>query len=238
MKPFIISLALCLLFNATAHSVETNRFAFDTLNSVISAPRSNIVVVFTSHEQGAAHFAADQPITFGFLAMTNTDNKVFMLSPEYGYRISATDENGQSVETTSTGRGYGRLFEDIKGVHDKSALDMTWILGYRRAAPYAAYATEVIPSLGRKLPAPQELFKFRKAGGYTVTVELQCLYSTNLYLVRFPPVKLQIIKTEQEGSSDHHILFTTMEFAGILIGILWILAQKRQQRGQTRIVLG
>jgi len=161
---------------------------------VLSKPVSNLSVYFGGVGHDPSAFPADQQIVVGFLSRTNRWHAVVKLEPEYAYRLLLRDEDGEVVAPTSVGNRYGKKFDALK-VYDKSAV--TESRSYRVVAAPA--------SPGSVLPAPQDLFKLTKPGRYTLFVEAQCFYGsfpgtypfTNLYPLRFPPVKLPIVKREK-----------------------------------------
>lgn len=186
------------IFIVPAADGSTNTTSVDMGNCVLSRPRSNIFYAFRSSINDASYFPADKPIWFGFGSTTNYSYYVFMLRPEYGYRILARSEDGQVVKPTRLGASYGEKFDKIKGYDE--ALDWTRGHGGNSVRPFMDYAHRDLPSLDRIFPSPQELFNFDKPGKYTMWIELQCLSrsflpnATNIYLVRFPPIQLQVIK--------------------------------------------
>jgi len=206
-------------------SDETKTIPYEKWDCVLSAPQSNIMVVFKCSQADPRIFLSDQPIVFGFLSVTNRSFEVFMLSPEYGYRIGATNETGQKVEKTRMGRRYGFRFDEVKASYE-DLLDMTPSLGNAGSRPYWTRAFEDIPSLSRQLPAPQDLFKMDKPGVYEITLEVQCLYSDEIRPIRFAPVTLRVVKREPAALSDNHILSTAMKVACLGAGILWLIYRR------------
>jgi hypothetical protein len=208
-------------------SAATNELAMETpLDCVVSTPKSNIVVVFKSDETGGRIFSAEKPIIFGFASLTNTGLSIFMLRPEYGYRIAAKNESGKTIEKTRLGARYGARFEEVKAPY-KDALDMTRAVGYLAGEPYWTIAAQDVPSLTRHFPAPQDLFKIDEPGVYNITVELQCLCSDNLYLVRLPPVELKVLKIEQPVAvADHSYVLYMAEIGAVIIGISWLILRR------------
>jgi hypothetical protein len=180
----------------------TNSATVDFGDCVFSKPCSNIFVAYQSSTHDSNTFPADKPIEFGSGSETNYDFVVLMLRPEYGYRLFAISEDNKKVQLTRTGEKYGKKFNDIKGFN-KSVLDWTRVPGrYNPDNPCRTYARHDMPYISRIFPAPQDIFNFEKPGKYAMWIELQYFArpalpgSTNLNLIKFPPVKLTVIKKE------------------------------------------
>jgi hypothetical protein len=154
-------------------------------------------------------FNSSDPIYVRFVSTTNKPSLLFMLRPQYEFRFSAVSENGEDVEVTHLGAKYGRYFDDLKSV-DNDAIAMNNRRTFMRSIA-DVYGSDI--DLGTAMLTPDELFRFKKPGKYTMTVEAACFASrdfppklgsikTNYYLVKFPPVKLQIIKEEAKDVAD------------------------------------
>lgn len=182
----------------------TNKTRVDLSYCVFSKSCSNLFVAYQSATRKADDFPADKPIEFGSGSETNYDYTVLMLRPEYGCRLFAKSEDGKEVQLTRTGKHYGEKFDAVKA-YNKDLLDWTLVPGrYNPKTPCRTIARHDIPYISRIFPAPQKLFNFEKPGKYTMWIELQYFarpdlpHSTNLYLVRFQPVKLTVIKKEDQ----------------------------------------
>jgi len=178
--------------------------------SVVTETVSNLYVVFRNEEPrvSTAVFPSDKLVRFGFSSATNMNFDIFMLRPEYGYKLFATSEDGERLKATRMGAHYGQKFGKVRG-YDKDILDFSRRRADRhpdRERPYyAGRAAQGFSGLPRSLPAPEELFRFGKPGKYVMWVEMQVLCcpsgrgaAGDIYLVKFPPVGLQMIKKENE----------------------------------------
>lgn len=189
----------------------------EILGCVASKPAGNLMVAFVPPYAGtrppdqrgigaAVMFPSDKAIPFGF-ASTSNIFEIFRLAPEYGYRISARSEDDTAVRLTKVGRRYGRRFDQVKG-YDERALDWSGEyyapdnrkVRFGSARPFRTLAAGSYPSFQTILPPLDDLFKFDKPGRYIVQIEVQCFSrpfppaSTNMQIVRFPPVKLTVEK--------------------------------------------
>lgn len=166
---------------------------------VISQPSSNVICVFESFGGDPPLFPAQRPVIFGLRSETNYNYEIFMLAPEYGYKLVATSAEGVAVRPTKLGARYGVKFDKVK-VGDNDALDWTSDGTYNGGRPFWTVAPQQVPALSRKLPPPDQLFVLEKPGKYTVSVTVQVILrpqtpgSTNRYIARFPPVNLEIVK--------------------------------------------
>ena len=128
-----------------------------------------------------------------------------MLRPEYAFRISAFSEDGLPVEPTRKGMKYGSKFDTLKEYSDAA------INKAGRRPPYWDIASppSQFSDSGENIPPPEELFNLSKPGKYTMTIEAACFAcryfppppgdnATNYYLVKFPPVKLTVIKERKK----------------------------------------
>lgn len=210
----IITILLAIYFtSATALADSTNTIS---TSCVISKPANHILILFRKPVIGMpeyyktlSYFPADEPISIGFCSTTDQIYEIYRLAPDYGYRLSARSEDGQLVQTTELGTQCGKKFDkandyginafDRSGAYyDGNILRHAYGGGYS----YRTLAIRDEPALQAVFPPPQDLFNFEKPGNYTLWIEYQCFYrpfppaSTNLYLVRFPPLKLQVLKRE------------------------------------------
>jgi hypothetical protein len=218
MKTITVIPALVLSIAVVSRAESTNKpppsiTNFDTAviaGSVVTETVSNLFVVFRHEEPRAPTtvFLSDTPVRFGFSSTSNMYYDIFMLRPEYGYRVFAKSENGERLEATRLGARYGEKFGEIRG-YDKDTLDFSRRRGDRhpdRERPYyVGKAAQGFSGLPRSLPAPEELFRFNKPGKYIMWIEMQVLCcpsgrgaAGDIYLVKFPPVGLQVIKKENE----------------------------------------
>jgi len=229
MKIFIVAFTALLSIGRSCYPAGTNAERFGTSSDyLLSKPTSNMAVVIQYPGENTRLFQSDQPIRFGFESMTSTVYDVFLLRPEYGCRIGATSESGQAVKRTGNGKRYGANFDDIAGV-SRDAFDDSRLPGYARNMPYLTIARQMTPLRERMIPAPQELFIFDKPGIYSLRLEFQSFYcelrssSTNLYLVKFPPVELKVLKIEQPVAvADHVFVQYIVEMGAVIIGIGWL----------------
>jgi hypothetical protein len=179
--------------------------------ATVSRPSDRLVMFYCPHSPtgkllSAKEFDASQKIDFGFILTTNILHSVlFVLKPEYGFRISAMTESNSVVLLTKLGKRFGSHFNDV-GVFDKNVVEVDPRDPPRRMPNwvYVSFRDEQ-PSLGHNLPSPDQLFNLPTPGRYTIIIEAACfvgddpipqINSTNYHLVKFPPVKLQIIKKE------------------------------------------
>jgi hypothetical protein len=166
---------------------------------VVTETRSNVFIVFLNGKGTRTDLLANQPIECGFVSII-TNYNIDILRPEYCCKISAKTSDGKTVEKTRIGAKYGTEFNNVKK-WDKKMFDMTFTNDSHPSheLPYWLPAKMNWPSI-RKLPAPQELFKFDKPGTYEMEIELQFFAypmhtsSTNAYLVKLPPVKVKVFK--------------------------------------------
>lgn len=214
MKTLLLFLFLWLAIcpRELAAQTSTNSLWNTFSNCVISESRSNVLVGFRSplisgranYDAGALVFPADAPIAFGFGTTLDVPLDVIALKKEFGYVISASSADGLKVEKTRQGLKYGSKIADCKGWEEKQ-FDKSNGQGNLRGAPYVSVARISAINYSRQLPSPEELFNFEKPGKYFVSIEVQCLagpYSasnpTNVCVIRFPPVILQVIKHERD----------------------------------------
>lgn len=202
MKSISFAIGLLLVIAAKAgFAGETNKADTNLFNLfaglTISETQSNIALVLFDKTHDHPHgLALDKPISFGFITATGVFN-IYLMKPEYGCRISAVSESGKIVPRTRTGKKYGRAFDLVKK-WDRNCLDKSGP-NADRWRPYWTLARPGFPSV-KKLPALHEFFNFEKPGRYEVTIEMQVFShafhssSTNAYLVKLPPIKLQVVK--------------------------------------------
>jgi hypothetical protein len=187
------------IFNLPALDGTTNTIPFELSGGVYSKPCSNIYSVFQSSIDDASYFPANKSIPFGFISATNYNYEVYILRSEYGYRILCKSEAGEQVKPTRLGARYGAKYDELKE-YNNNALDWTVGNGNNANRPFWAMVYHDQPSLTRIFPPPDQLFNFDKPGKYTLWIELQCFarpylpYPSNLYIVRLPAAKLQVIK--------------------------------------------
>ena len=178
-------------------------------NTVLSETRQKIFIGFwngISEDSGisnAVDFSVDKSIKYGFGTAQSVPYDVFALNDEYGCSISVKSESGQDVARTSNGQEYGGKFLKVTSF-DRKQLDYSngrGNGGYQ--SPYLNVAAVRGVFLSRELPPLEKLFKFDKPGRYIVLIQLQCFVgpygesnATNVNLVRFPLVKLQVIKKD------------------------------------------
>jgi hypothetical protein len=110
--------------------------------------------------------------------------------PEYGVKIKMTGPDGREVSKTTLGKSFGSKFDQLREFTD-SRLDCIDAWGPYRENPGLGG--------GRPLPRPEDLFKMRDPGAYTLTVEMQMFHraapgSNDKYwtLFRFPPVTIHV----------------------------------------------
>ena len=179
---------------------------------VSKAPTNNILVMYLPDDAimnlwSANVFDSSKAIYFGFALTTNKYSVILALKPEYGFRMSAVTENGEPVSPTSKGSRYGKSFDQLKGF-DKKAIDPTRNVPHYSYMPHFCIVgpTNETPSF-EAIATPDELFNFTKPGKYTMTIETACFAkgdympninssTTNYSLVKFPPVRLQVIKKD------------------------------------------
>lgn len=200
MKSYIstvIVFLLCFAGLAQTNSEKTVLAEFEKNHTGIVSRSDKLAVVYRSSPDSS------QPIYVELISTTNVSSLLYILRPEYEFRFSAFSESGEAVELTHKGAKYGRHFDDLKTV-DRDAIAMN-----NRGTPMRNIAIPPgswIP-LGTPMFTPDELFNFNKPGKYTMTIEAACFASrdfpprpmppaTNYYLVKFPPVKIQVVKKE------------------------------------------
>jgi len=173
---------------------DRNRVVQISGDCVMSEPASNIAVIFLSASHNASAFPSAQPIGVGFLSMTNRSYKILRLKPEYEYRLLMSDESGNVIPPKPVGARYGEKFNALKGFNASAVT---------RDRAFVSIATPEFPPPNKlTFPAPEVLFRLEKAGRYTLFVEAQCFCgsfphtSTNLYLIRFPPVRIPVVKRD------------------------------------------
>lgn len=203
MKAVLNFFALNLFLAVIAHPDSTNSTQYEFPQTwVVSETRSNVFVVFMGDHPVVPGVSADKPLRLGFRSATTNSYDILILRPEFGYKVSAVSSSGRLIETTRKGAKCGKKFDLIRG-WDRNVLDMSRTRDHPNSeSPYWLVAHPEFP-IGRELACPEELFKFDKPGKYTMSIELQFLSyprssrSTNAYLVRLPPVKLEVVKEEE-----------------------------------------
>jgi hypothetical protein len=219
MKPYFFATIIFFIINS-ATIAQTNQENRDILAELgkeqtgIIARQDKLAVVYCSLINhvlvSAKEFDSSRPIYYGFALTTNKVSVLFLLRPEYGLRISVVNEKGETVAPTRQGAKFGRYFDVLKGFN-KDAIDPTKGKAHGRAPNWQVVGPrDDISFLGSfAIPAPDELFDFKTAGKYVVKIETACFLkqdfipnirsdTTNYTLVKFPPVKLQVIKKEVE----------------------------------------
>lgn len=209
----IVFLLLCCYLVSKSETNETGsvreRFEREHI-AVASKSQNGVVMMFLPSKDrkpdvSAPIFSAGKPIRFGFCSTGSAPAVLFILLPEFGFRISAFAENGDKVELSHQGARFGKRFADLEG-YDKRAIDTS------RSKPphwYIAAPSDTMPTLESTIPSPDDLFNFSHSGRYTMIVEASCFlgkrfpppagsHATNYVLVKFPPVKLQIIKEDPQ----------------------------------------
>ncbi|HWY31337.1 MAG TPA: hypothetical protein VNX46_11300 [Candidatus Acidoferrum sp.] len=177
------------------------------LNSIFSETRQSIFVAFwngscdTNSTNSLIGFPSDKKIKYGFASVRAVPFDVLALKEEYGCIISAKSESGEDIEKTPSGDKFGKRFLDVVAF-DKSQLDLT--KGRGNGGPQFPYISVAAPDGGifsRDIPPLESLFEFDKPGQFVVSIQLQCFVgpygkstSTSVHLVRFPPVKIHVIK--------------------------------------------
>lgn len=176
-------------------------------NIPVSKTHQNVFVAFdgspgkltTSNE--AAVFPVHKQIRYGFGSALPVPFDVLTLGEEYGCMMTATSDSGQIVRKTKEGKKWGKMFFDVVGFNRKQ-------LDYAKGrgsggfqSPYLSTATTEVATFSRSLPPLDSLFRFEKPGKYSVSIYLQCFVgpfgqscATNVTLVRFPPVSVQVVK--------------------------------------------
>lgn len=208
MKPYIftvIVLLYCLVAVAQTNQVEKNILTeFENNQTGVVSRQDKLAVVYQPSPEGtrvvlAKEFDSSKPIYFELISTTNRPFVLYILRPEYGFRISASTETGEQIQPTHKGAKYGKNFDALKGYDDEAIPPQRWKVIASLPNSNSGY--------GMPMPAPDELFKFKKPGKYIMTIEAACFASrdfppragdksTNYYLVKFPPVKLQVVKKE------------------------------------------
>ncbi len=163
---------------------------------ISSVSVSNLFVVFQEPRVGESQFPADKPIPFAFGTMNTQSYDIFILREDYGYRIRAQSAEGKPLKLTKSGSRYGRQFDQAT-ILDKGMLD----LSSKRRNPFLSIAVPQPPYyFEREFPPPQQLFEMPKSGSYVLWVEVQVFNrprlqsTTNIYGVRFPAVRIDVIK--------------------------------------------
>ena len=156
----------------------------------------------------AKEFDSSKPIYYQVYSTTNKPYIFFILQPQYGFKISASSESGEVVMPGIKGVKYGSNFDSLK-IFDTNHIDTTG----RRYPYWSVTASVDVPEIGRRISPPDELFDLKKPGKYTMTIETACFVcrdypprykSTNYFLVKFPPVTLQVIKKESGNKGVTH----------------------------------
>lgn len=215
-RSFIVTGALIACLSAIAQDDETSVNVLnqmETNKTVIVVRQGRLAVVYCSLVNhtfvSVKEFDSGRPIYYGFAMTTNKYTDMFLLRPEYGLRISATGEDGRLVELTGVGSMLGRHFDDLKEFDKKviapnQGKSQDPIRNPQMVTP--PYTTAIIEY---SISPPDQLFNFKTPGKYTVTIEMACFLSreyiphiqnnsTNYDLIKFPPVKLTVIKEEKK----------------------------------------
>lgn len=213
---FFAAVALIACFSVDAQIIDYNANVLNEMETnkmAIVIKQERLAVAYCSLVNhtfvSVKEFDSSRPIYYGFAMTTNKYTVMFLLRPEYGLRISAIGEDGRLVEPTAMGSKLGRHFDDLKGF-DKKAIDPNHgkshdpFFNSQEVTP--PYTTAIIEY---SISPPDQLFNFKTPGKYVVTIETACFLSrdfipqiqnnsTNYDLIKFPPVKLQIIKNNDE----------------------------------------
>lgn len=202
----IIALLTCLVASAHTNNERNVLAEYEKNQTGIVSRSDTLAVVYKPSPEGtrvvlAKEFDSSKPIYFDFFSTTNRPFVLYNLRPEYGFRISAATETGEPVKPTHKGAKYGKNFDALKGYDDEAIPPQRWKTVAGLPNSYHGY--------GARMPAPDELFNFKKPGKYTMTIEAACFPNryfpphprpkTNCYLVKFPPVKIQVVKKEVEN---------------------------------------
>ena len=209
---FFTAVALVACISIDAQIIDYNANVLNGMESnktAIVVKQERLCVAYCSLANHVfvpvTEFDSGRPIYYGFAMSTNKYTVMFLLRSEYGLRISAIGEDGRPVELTAMGSKLGRHFNDLKGF-DKKAIDPNHgksrdpFLNPQDVTP--PYTPSIINYL---ISPPDQLFNFKTPGKYIVTIETACFLSrdfiphilnssTNYDLIKFPPVKLTVVK--------------------------------------------
>jgi hypothetical protein len=184
-------------------------------SGVVSKSGNALAIVYCQPEgiyrPNVDSLASDKPIHFGFVLTTNSYSVVFILLPEYGFRISATTTNGEPIKFTREGSRFGRYFDHVVGF-DKHFIDPTRNERHGSIPNwYNVWPSDQMPNVGNALPAPDDLFEFKKDGYYKMKIETACFLClkftntiqvdpTNYSVEKFPSVELTIKVAKSGGN--------------------------------------
>ena len=138
----------------------------------------------------------NEPIQFDdrlvWMTFCETGEVELRLDSAHCIKMSMTDSNGNDIQQTALGQKFGFLFDQLKVFSDIKRPAPTMATG--------AYKDNWELGGGHLLPTPEQLFKIRKPGIYTLVVQIQVFevfkntspWTRNL--IRFSPVKIKIEK--------------------------------------------
>jgi len=207
MKSLITVIAFLSCFIASAQTNQEKNILewYKTNQTGIVSTSGRLAIVYTPPPYGmnpvsAKEFDASKPIYYQHFSTTNVPSFLYILRPEYQFHFFMLAENGDVVEPTRQGAKYGRLYDDLK------TLDWHNTIGINnRGDPMRDIAgIPDRPGTPFSIPSPDDLFKIPKPGKYTLTIQAACFASrewppqTNYDLIKLPPVRLTIIKREDE----------------------------------------
>ena len=121
----------------------------------------------------------------------------YPIAPAYFLKVRMFDAQGKEVPKTLLGKSYGSQFARLRNYR-------TTRLASTR--PEGSYEENHGQGSGGFLPPPKDLFKMRKAGTYTMEVEMQMfrhVASTSVddwakNLVQFSPIKIKVLKDSDD----------------------------------------
>jgi hypothetical protein len=188
-------LVTAIMFAATGRAETPPSYSEILAGHIISQPKSNLcLVVLRTAIHHSESFPSDSRIYFGFISTNGARYKVCNLKPEYGIRLSATNESGKIAEKTSKGKSFGERFDLVKG-YDRKIIpkaDGTKL-------QYISIVTSGFPETGRSLPPLNELFRFDPSTKYKVFLELQVIAwpfngspSKDSFVVKFDPIMITV----------------------------------------------
>ena len=208
MKSLITVIAFLSCFIASAQTNQEKNILewYKTNQTGVVSSSGRLAIVYTPPPYGmnpvsAKEFDASKPIDYRFISTTNVPSFIYILRPEYQFHFFMLAENGDVVEPTRQGAKYGRLYDDLK------TLDWHNTIGIDNRGNYIYGPADIPyhhPGPATSIPSPDDLFKIPKPGKYTLTIQAACFASrdwppqTNYDLIKLPPVRLNIIKREDE----------------------------------------
>lgn len=194
-----IIFATALMFGSDGFENADRKRSSDTLsslnNEVTSQVRSNLALVLPLSTPG--NRLSDRPLQIGFVSTDGNPRLVFLLRPDYGFRISAVSEKGEALPFTKKGIAFSNELKMAKG-YDKAILAKFFSRGGPRGISSLTMASDKPSSV--EFPSPDSLFQFPRPGQYTLTMEVQVLTCPlgcdvrGARAVRFPPVRVVVEK--------------------------------------------